>query len=221
MGLAKITVTRSSYFCSESSKINMVLASKTISFDDFITWLPEQSAFRYELRDGEILEMPKPRGKHSEIAGDISGKLYLEVTRLGLPYLIPRESIVKSIDGKSGYEPDVIVLDRELLAQEPRWETESIITQGSSVKLAIEVVSTNWQDDYAIKQIAYQAGIQEYWIVDYLGLGGRNFIGYPKQPTISVYYLVDGEYDLHQFRSGEMIESPTFPDLELSIDSMV
>ena len=102
------------------------------------------------------------------------------------------------------------------------WDSyESIITQGSSVKLAIEVVSTNWQDDYAIKQIAYQAlGIQEYWIVDYLGLGGRNFIGYPRQPTISVYYLVDGEYDLHQFRSCEMIESPTFPDLKLSIDRM-
>jgi Uma2 family endonuclease len=200
----------------------MVLAeSKTTSFDDFITWLPERSADRYELRDGEILEMPKPRGKHSEIAGSISGQLYLEVTRLGLQYSIPRESIVKSIDGKSGYEPDVIVLDKELLAQEPRWETESIITQGSSIKLAIEVVSTNWQDDYAINQIAYQAlGIQEYWIVDYLGLGGRNFIGHPKQPTISVYYLVDGEYDLHQFRSSELIQSPTFPDLELSIDKL-
>lgn len=193
--------------------------SKTISFDDFIAWLPERSAYRYELRDGEILEMPKPRGKHSELAGSISGKLYVEITRLGLSYSIPRESIVKSIDGKSGYEPDIIVLDKELLAQEPRWETESIITQGSSVKLAIEVVSTNWQDDYAIKQIAYQAlGIQEYWIVDYLGLGGRNFIGYPKQPTISVYYLVDGEYDLHQFRSGDLIQSLTFPDLQISID---
>ncbi len=200
----------------------MVLAeSKTISFDDFIAWLPERSAFRYELRDGEILEMPKPRGKHSEIAGFIISELNFIIRQSPLPYLIPRESIVKSIDGKSGYEPDVIVLDREQLAQEPRWETESIITQGSSVKLAIEVASTNWQDDYAIKQIAYQAlGIQEYWIVDYLGLGGRNFIGYPKHPTISVYYLVDGEYDLHQFRSSEMIQSPTFPSLELSIDRM-
>ncbi|WP_295616834.1 Uma2 family endonuclease [Chamaesiphon sp. GL140_3_metabinner_50] len=200
----------------------MVLAeSKTISFDDFITWLPARSEYRYELRDGEILEMPKPRGKHSEIAGFIISELNFIIRQSPLPYLIPRESIVKSIDDKSGYEPDVIVLDRELLAQEPRWETESIITQGSSVKLAIEVVSTNWQDDYAIKQIAYQAlGIQEYWIVDYLGLGGRNFIGYPKQPTISVYNLVDGEYDLHQFRSNELIVSPTFPDLELSIDRM-
>jgi Uma2 family endonuclease len=201
----------------------MVLAeSKTISFDDFIAWLPAESPYRYELRDGEILEMPKPRGKHSEIAGSISGKLYLETTRLGLPYLIPRESIVKSIDGNSGYEPDIIVLDKEMLAQDLRWETESIITQGSSVKLAVEVVSTNWQDDYAVKQIAYQAlGIQEYWIVDYLGLGGRTFIGHPKQPTISVYYLIDGEYDLHQFRGGELIQSPTFPELELSINLLI
>ena len=201
----------------------MLLAkSKTISFDDFITWLPERSAYRYELRDGEILEMPKPRGKHSEIAGFIISELNFIIRQSPLLYLIPRESIVKSLDGKSGYEPDGIVLDREMLAQEPRWETESIITQGSSVKLAIEVVSTNWQDDYALKQIAYQAlGIQEYWIVDYLGLGGRNFIGYPKQPTISIYYLVDDEYDLHQFRGSDRIQSPTFPNLELSIDKLV
>jgi Uma2 family endonuclease len=200
----------------------MVLAeSKTISFDDFITWLPERSAYRYELRDGEILEMPKPRGKHSEIAGFIISELNFIIRQSPLPYLLPRESIVKSIDGKSGYEPDVIVLDREMLAQESRWETESIITQGSSVKLAVEVVLTNWQDDYVIKQIAYQAlGIQEYWIVDYSGLGGRNFIGHPKQPMISIYYLVDGEYDLHQFRDGELIRSPTFPELALSIDRL-
>lgn len=197
----------------------VLLESKTISFDDFITWLPERSSYRYELRDGEILEMPKPRGKHSEIAGFIISELNFIIRQTSLPYLIPRESIVKSIDGASGYEPDIIVLDKEMLAQDLRWEAESIITQGSSVKLAVEVVSTNWQDDYAVKQIAYQAlGIQEYWIVDYLGLGGRTFIGHPKQPTISVYYLIDGEYDLHQFRGAELIQSPTFPDLELSID---
>ena len=197
----------------------VLVESKTVSFDDFIIWLPERSIYRYELRDEEILEMPKPRGKHSEIGGFIISELNLSIHQSQLSYIIPRESIVKSIDSKSGYEPDVIVLDKEMLAQESRWEAESIITQGSSVKLAIEVVSTNWQDDYAVKQIAYQAlGIQEYWIVDYLGLGGRNFIGYPKQPTISVYYLVDGEYDLHQFRGDDLIKSPTFPNLELSID---
>jgi Uma2 family endonuclease len=58
----------------------MVLAeSKTIRFDDFTDWLPERSEFRYELRDGELLEMPKPRGKHSEIAGHIVSQLNLAV----------------------------------------------------------------------------------------------------------------------------------------------
>jgi Uma2 family endonuclease len=37
-------------------------------------------------------------------------------------------------------------------------------------------------------------GIPEYWIVDYAALGGRTFIENPKQPTISVYQLVEGEY---------------------------
>jgi Uma2 family endonuclease len=197
----------------------MVLAeSKTISFDDFISWLPERSAFRYELHEGEIIEMPKPRGKHSEIAGLIIAKLNLIIHQAQLSHIISRESIVKSIDGRSGYEPDVIVLDQKMLADEPRWEAESIITQGSSIKLLVEVVSTNWQDDYAIKQMAYQAlGIPEYWIIDYLGLGGRAFIGYPKQPVILVYSLVDGEYNLQQFRNDELIQSWTFPGVELSI----
>jgi Uma2 family endonuclease len=90
----------------------VLLESKTISFDDFIAWFPEESPCRYELRDGEILETPKPRGKHSEIAGLISGKLFLEITRLGLPYLTSKELIVKSIDGNFDYEPDIIVLDQ-------------------------------------------------------------------------------------------------------------
>jgi Uma2 family endonuclease len=200
----------------------MLLAnSTTISFDDFIAGLPERSEYRYELRNGEVLEMPKPRGKHSEIAGFIISELNFLIRQEQLPYIIPRESIVKSVDERSGYEPDVVVLEQSMLAQEPRWAAESILTLGSSIRLAIEVVSTNWQDDYAVKQIAYQAlGISEYWIVDYLGLGGRTFIGYPKQPIISIYNLVDGEYNLQQFRGDECIHSPTFPGLELSIEQL-
>jgi Uma2 family endonuclease len=50
-------------------------------------------------------------------------------------------------------------------------------------------------------------GMQEYWIIDYLGSGGRRFIGNPKQPTFSVYQLIDGEYQVKLFREGEGIES--------------
>ncbi len=195
--------------------------SQRVSFDEFIEWYPEHSEHRYELHEGAIVEMPKPRGKHSEIAGFLGGSLFTDLTRLKLPYLIPRECIVKSADGESGYEPDVIVLDKQALSQEPRWERESIIALGASVRLIVEVVSTNWQDDYLTKLRDYEAlGIGEYWVADYLGLGGRLHIGYPKQPTFSIYTLIDGEYEVQRFRVGERIISPAFPDLFLAVEDV-
>ncbi len=79
-------------------------------------------------------------------------------------------------------------------------------------------VSTNWRDDYHKKFADYEEmGIQEYWIVDYAALGSKALIGDPKQPTITIYSLSDeGEYSGKQFRRDDCIESPTFPDLNLT-----
>ena len=190
---------------------------KQVTFDEFINWYPENSEYRYELHDGVIVQMPKPTGPHSQIAGFLVAELNFEIRRLQLPYFIPKECVVKPDNDRSGYEPDVIVLDRQAVGNEPRWEKESTITQGSSAKLIVEVVSTNWQDDYLTKLAEYEKlGILEYWIVDYLGLGGLRYIGNPKQPTISVYHFVDGEYLVRQFRENEQIASHSFPELNLT-----
>ncbi|KAB8332179.1 hypothetical protein SD80_022070 [Scytonema tolypothrichoides VB-61278] len=45
-------------------------------------------------------------------------------------------------------------------------------------------------------------------------------IGNPKQPTISVYQLVEGEYQVTQFRGGNYIQSPTFPELVLTAEQI-
>lgn len=93
----------------------------------------------------------------------------------------------------------------------------TVLTLGISIPLAIEVVSTNWRDDYLTKLRDYEEiGIPEYWIVDYLALGGSRYIGSPKQPTISIYQLIDGEYQVRQFQENDWIESPTFPELNLT-----
>jgi Uma2 family endonuclease len=191
---------------------------KPLTFDEFIDWHPENSEKRYELHNGAIVEMPKATGEHSEVSGYLCLKLGMEIERLKLPYFVPKECIVKADNELSGYEPDAIVLDRQRTDSEPRWKKQSIITMGSSVRLIVEVVSTNWRDDYGYKLVDYEAlGISEYWIVDYLGLGGRRYIGNPKQPTFFVHHLVDGEYQVSLFRGDDRIVSPTFPELNLTV----
>lgn len=64
-------------------------------------------------------------------------------------------------------------------------------------------------------------GIAEFWIVDYLGLGGRRYIGTPKQPTFSVYQWADDEYQVTLFRGEERILSPTFPELALTLHQIL
>ncbi len=165
--------------------------------------------------------MLKPRGKHSEIAGFLTYKLNVPIDTPDSNDFIPKECVVKPLREASEYEPDIIILDRLSLVNEPRWEAESIITMGSSIRLIVEVVSSNWRDDYALKASDYEEmGIAEYWIVDYLGLGGKRFIGNPKQPTISVYNLVEGEYLVNQFQGNESIELVAFPELNLTAEQI-
>ncbi len=197
--------------------------TKQITFDEFIEWYPEDSEISYELHDGVIVEMAKPRGKHSRVTGFTINHLNIAIRNLNKEdiWFIPRESIVKTLEGQSGYEPDIIILDEETLANEKRWESQSIIEIADSVKLVVEVISTNWRDDYSKKSADYEEmGIQEYWIIDHEALGGKRFIGDPKQPTISVYQLISGEYQITQFRNNDKIISPTFHTFNLTANQI-
>jgi Uma2 family endonuclease len=191
-----------------------------MTLEEFLDWYPDGCG-RYELWNGVVIEM-QPTGSHEQVAGFLGVKLGVEIERLELPDLIPRQAIIKPLGyDRSGYNPDVIVLDRAALQDEPLWQKRSTITQGKSVRVVIEVVSTNWRDDYGHKFIDYEAlQIPEYWIVDYLGLGGRRYIGTPKQPTFSVYQLIDGEYQVQQFRGSSRIVSATFPELNLTAEQV-
>lgn len=194
---------------------------KLFTLDEFVDWYPENAGASYELHNGEIVEMAQPTGKHERIKGFLSSELILEFRRLNFSYFIPNQAIVKPPEKESGYFPDLLILNDKALVDEPSWERSSIVTKGISIPLIVEVVSTNWRDDYYLKLADYEEmGILEYWIVDYAALGARKFVGNPKQPTISVCQLVDGEYQITQFRSGDNILSPTFPELRLTAEQV-
>ncbi|MBG1245007.1 Uma2 family endonuclease [Nostoc sp. NZL] len=194
---------------------------KLVTFDEFIAWYPESSQRRYELHDGVIVEMAPSTGDHEQIVGFLVGEIVTEYKRLKLPYFIPKTAFVKPNQSEAAYSPDVLLLNNSNLVNEPLWKKESTVSQAASIPLVIEVVSTNWRDDYFTKAGKYEeVGIPEYWIVDYLGLGGRRFIGNPKQPTISIYQLIEGEYQVRQFRGNDRIHSLVFPDLNLTAEQI-
>ncbi|MBC1221053.1 Uma2 family endonuclease [Nostoc sp. UCD121] len=190
---------------------------KLVTFEEFVDWLPENRRVRYELHKGEVVEMAQPVGEHEEVKSFLGVEIPFEIKRLGLPYGIPNQVIVRPPEKDSGYFPDVLVLNRANLENEKLWKKESTVSLGASIPLVIEVVSTNWRDDYYLKYADYEEmGIPEYWIIDYAALGGRNFIGNPKQPTITVCNLVDEEYQISKFRDSDRIISQTFPELNLT-----
>ncbi|BCL35698.1 Uma2 family endonuclease [Nostoc sp. MS1] len=192
-----------------------------ITVDKFLDWYPENSQQRYELHNGVIVKMPPPTGDHELVIAFLVKQILLECARLGQPYDIPKTGFVQSTEGEYAFLPDVMLLNRSNLANEPLWRNKSTVSQASSIPLVIEVVSTNWRDDYFTKLGQYEAiGIPEYWIVDYAALGGRKFIGNPKQPTISIYSLVEGEYQVKQFQNGDRIKSSTFPELNLTAEQI-
>lgn len=209
-------------FIQEKINNELIREEKLVTLEEFLNWYPDGYEGRFELRSGVIVKM-QPTGTHEQVSGFLAMEIGFEIKRLNLPFFIPRQGLIKAIDtDKSAYIPDVMVLDKySIKNNEPMWKNRSTITQGKTVKLAIEVVSTNWQDDYLIKLGEYEKlGVEEYWIIDYLGLGGRRYIGTPKQPTISIYHLVDEEYTVNLFQGQDTIKSSLFPELSLTAEQV-
>lgn len=177
---------------------------------------------RYELADGELIDM-EPTGPHETVSGKLATQLGIAILAAKLPWFIPRTCLIRPFaETPTIRRPDIIVLDETALIHEPLWEREPVITLGRSIKLVVEVVSTNWETDYARKVEEYALlGIPEYWIVDYRGLGGVAFIGKPKQPTLTVCQLINEEYSQQQFRLGQLVISPLLSNLQLCLDDIL
>jgi Uma2 family endonuclease len=195
-------------------------SSKTITFEDFLAQYGDRP--RYELADGELIDM-EPTGPHETVGGKLAIQIGIAITFERFPWFIPRTCLIRPFsDVATARRPDIVVLDETVLASEPLWEQEPVITLGRSIKLVVEVVSTNWETDYARKVEEYALlGIPEYWIADYRGLGGIAFIGKPKQPTFTVGQLIGEEYQQTQYRLGQPIHSPLLPNLQLRLDDIL
>ncbi len=200
--------------------IDQPIEQKQLSFDEFLARYGGDN--RYELIDGEVFDL-EPTGLHEEVAAFITTKVCVQIDKIDLPWFVLQRGLLRpSHLNMTAFRPDVAVVDRDELSKELLWSNQSILTLGSSIKFVAEVVSSNWQNDYARKVEDYAVlAIPEYWIADYAGLGGTRHIGKPKQPTLSICTLVDGEYEIQQFRGNQTITSTVFPGLKLTAEQVL
>ena len=193
-------------------------SKQKLTFEQFLQQYPDDD--RYELVDGEIVRILATR-QHDDIADFIADLMKAEVNRLKLNYKVSDRIMIATLtkNGKEqGRFPDVSVVNLDIW----RANRSAYSALREPLQLAVEVVSTNWEDDYIDKLDEYQRlGIFEYWIVDYLAIGSRDYLGNPKIPTVFVYQLNDRIYQVSAFRGSERIISPTFPELELTVDQIL
>ena len=201
----------------------VAIAQKTLSFEEFLNW-DDDSGRSFELVNGLAMPLSEPTAKHEDVVDGLCRLLVDHCQSLNLPY-IPRQSKqvrLNAIPGESesSRKADIVVFAKEEWAR--MRQSSASAAAYIPPPLAIEVVSTNWRDDYRIKLNEYETlGILEYWIVDYAGLGGVQYIGSPKQSSVTINRLIDGEYQALRYQGEAIIVSPTFPQLVLTIAQIV
>jgi Uma2 family endonuclease len=157
----------------------VAIAQKTLSFEEFLNW-DDDSGRSFELVNGVAMPLSEPTAKHEDVVDGLCRLLVDHCQSLNLPY-VPRQSKQVRLNAAPGESESSRKADIVVFAKE-EWvrmrQSSASAAAYIPPPLAIEVVSTNWRDDYRIKLNEYETlGILEYWIVDYAGLGGVQYSG--------------------------------------------
>ena len=159
---------------------------------------------RYELLDGELLEMPSPKEIHQRLVL-LLGSLFLtfvSAKNLGKAYIAPFDVIFTNTDVA---QPDVIFVSNE---------RSHIITEDNiqgAPDLVVEILSPSTAGrDRTFKRTLYERhGVKEYWMVD---SDARN---------ITVLFLGEDGYELADiYGEGQTLTSPTLPGFNLTLDEV-
>jgi Uma2 family endonuclease len=209
----------------EIQDLRAMYASVTpsLTFEEFLSW-DDGSGRTFELIKGVPVPLSEPNANHEDLIERLCSYLEAHSREQNLPYVSRQSKQVRLKaepgDKETSRKADIVIFDQA------EWRR----MKGSSSSAAayippprvIEVVSTNWKDDYLTKLAEYEElGVLEYIIVDYAAFGGIRFIGSPKQPTITIYQLENGEYLPGKvFRGQDRIASRLFPNLPLTAEEI-
>jgi Uma2 family endonuclease len=160
----------------------------------------------YELFNGELIEVPPESGRNTQIANFLFACL---LPIVGFRRLRGHGLEVEVRGEPRNRYPDLTIIREEHVQQLERRNTIRLAI--APPLLVVEVVSPGdiqRDRDYIAKRGQYEdLVIPEYWIVD------------PETKAVTVLELRSEEYaEVGVFTNGDRILSPTFPELELTVD---
>lgn len=187
-----------------------------VSFEEYIDFCA-QTDERYELVQGILVKMTPPTWAHVLIARFLERVFEQEIEQLGYDWIAVRETGQRT-EGDSSRLPDITIVPFEEI--EPVLNQSAVLTVPALI--VVEIVSpSSTSEDYDAKLKEYQLlGVQEYWVVDYKGLGAAKYIGFPKTPTLTICELIDRKYQARRFQGDDLIFSPTFKGLRLTANQV-
>ncbi|MFM7450081.1 MAG: Uma2 family endonuclease [Leptolyngbyaceae cyanobacterium] len=182
---------------------------KILTFEEYLAY-DDGTDTRYELVDGELVEMPPESTENDAIAVF----LLVEIGKLvPIRLLSLKGTEIETLGRRARCRtPDLLLHTEESRAALEGASRATITRDMPPPALVIEIVSpgtTNRRRDYRHKHTEYAArGIAEYWIVD------------PEERRVTVCRWVDGQYEDTVLQGGERIGSEVLPSFTLTVDQV-
>ena len=183
--------------------------SRILTFDEYLAY-DDGTDTRYELVDGELVEMPPESPENN----DIARSLLFELAKYVPIRLLANKDTEIEVTGRRAKcrLPDLLVHTEESKAALAGATRATITRDMPPPALVVEVVSpgaTNRTRDYRHKHTEYAVrGIAEYWIID------------PEERQITICKWVDGQYEDTVITGADRILSDVIPSLELTCDQV-
>lgn len=178
--------------------------TKLLTFEEYLAY-DDDTDTRYELVDGELVEMPPESDENLEIAR----KLLLELIKHISVERVTWGTEIEVTGQRSRCRlPDLLVHTEASKAALADTKRATITRDMPPPALVIEIVSpgkANRDRDYRYKHTEYAArGIAEYWIVD------------PEERRFTLCQWVDGQYEDTVYVGSARIQSSIVPNFSLT-----
>jgi len=178
---------------------------KFLTMEDYLAY-DDGTDTRYELVDGELVEMPIENPINASIAKFLLFELakHLPIALLGL-----KDTEIEVTGRRARCRlPDLVVHSEESHIALMETKRSTLTRDLPPPVLVVEVVSPGQENrdrDYRYKRTEYAArGISEYWIID------------PEMQQVTVCLWVNGQYEDKVYQGDALISSTVIPEFTLT-----